>query len=275
MGGDVVPIAAVALGLIIGLVIGGLGGGGGVLTVPALVYLLGQTAQDATTGSVLIVGTSALVGTVMRIRGRGLDWRTGLTFGAVGVPLAYLGSVLNQQVDQTVLLLAFAAITILAAVAMLLHGPADHDADNPPTPSSGPGVAVLVRPPTVRVRRLVRIGNVVAWAAAVGFLTGFLGVGGGFLLVPVLVIVLRMPIARAAGTSLLIMVLNAVAALGARAGELSLDWYVIVPFAIASVAGTLLGKRVADQLSGTTITRAFAVMLLLVGLAVGFESVLT
>src|SRR5580765_7961990 len=77
-------ITAALLGLLIGLVIGGLGGGGGVLTVPALVYLLGQDVHDATTGSVLIVGVSAVVGVLARLRG--VDWRTGLAFGVVGIP---------------------------------------------------------------------------------------------------------------------------------------------------------------------------------------------
>ena len=95
---------------------------------------------------------------------------------------------------------------------------------------------------------LVRVGTVVGCGAAVGFLTGFLGVGGGFLVLPVLVIALRMPVTAAIGTSLLIMVLNAAAALASRSGDLSVDWAVVVPFTLASVVGTLLGRRVADRL---------------------------
>ena len=109
---------------------------------------------------------------------------------------------------------------------------------------------------------LVRIGTVVGCGAAVGFLTGFLGVGGGFLVLPVLVIALRMPVTAAIGTSLLIMVLNAAAALASRSGDLAVDWAVVVPFTLASVVGTLLGRRVADRLSGTALTRIFAVLLL-------------
>ena len=111
--------AAAAFGLVIGLVIGGLGGGGGVLTVPALVYLLGLTPQDATTSSVIIVGISSALGIAVRIHGRGLDWRTGIALGVVGAPAAYAGSLLNHRVDPPTLLLAFAAVTILAAAAML------------------------------------------------------------------------------------------------------------------------------------------------------------
>ena len=88
-------IVAAALGIVVGTVIGGLGGGGGVLAVPALVYVLGQSAHDATTGGVLIVGVTALVGAVARIRERGVEWRTGIAFGAVGIPAAFLGTLLE------------------------------------------------------------------------------------------------------------------------------------------------------------------------------------
>jgi len=275
-------IATAALGLVIGLVIGGLGGGGGALTVPALVYLLGLTAQDATTSSVLIVGISSLAGVATRMRDRSVHWRTGLAFGAVGVPVAWLGSVLNHRVGEPVVLVTFAAVTVLAAVAMLVESrPGECDAPPDaarPDPASLPGGAggtvVAARPAVGRRRMLARIGIVVGGGAAVGFLTGFLGVGGGFLVVPVLVIALRMPLAAAAGTSLLIMVLNAASALASRFGDLSVDWAVVVPFTLASVVGTLLGRRVAGRLSGATLTRLFAVLLLLIGIFVGAESLL-
>ena len=123
-------LVAAALGIVVGIVIGGLGGGGGVLTVPALVYVLGQNAHDATTGGVLIVGVTALVGTLVRVRERGIEWRTGIAFGAVGMPAAYLGTLVNRNVDQPVLLIAFACLTLLAAAAMLWRG--DEPPDDPP-----------------------------------------------------------------------------------------------------------------------------------------------
>ena len=272
-------VATVALGLVIGLVIGGLGGGGGALTVPALVYLLGLTAQDATTSSVLIVGISSLVGVATRIRSP--RWRTGLAFAAVGVPVAYLGSVLNQQVSQTAVLVTFAVVTVVAAVAMLLEsrGPGTEGcadvSDGVEHSAAKAGTVVAARPAVARRRLLIRIGTIVGCGAAVGFLTGFLGVGGGFLVLPVLVIALRMPLPAAIATSLLIMVLNATSALASRFGDLAVDWTVVVPFTLASVVGTLLGRRVADRLSGAALTRIFALVLLLVGIFVGVESVLS
>jgi uncharacterized membrane protein YfcA len=276
---------AAVLGLVVGVVIGGLGGGGGVLTVPALVYALGQSAQDATAGSVIIVGIAAVVGALARIRGGGVDWRTGIAFGVVGVPVAYLGTVLNRHVGQPVLLLAFAALTLLAAAAMLLNGPdkrdgpADAGTDGPVGPGDGSGTVeggtvVAARPDTRRRELIATIVEVVVCGATVGFLTGFLGVGGGFLVVPALVIVLRMPMARAIGTSLLIIVLNSISSVASRLGAMHLDWHVIGPFAIAAVIGTLVGKRIADRLSGATLARAFAILLVLVGVFVGTQSLI-
>ena len=137
------------------------------------------------------------------------------------------------------------------------------------------GTALAVRPTVGRRRVLVRVGVVAGCGAAVGFLTGFLGVGGGFLVLPVLVIALRMPLPAAVGTSLLIMVGNSASALVSRIGDLDVDWTVVVPFTLASVVGTLLGRRLADRLPGAALTRIFALMLLLVGIFVGAESLLT
>ena len=273
-------VVTVALGLVIGLVIGGLGGGGGALTIPALVYLLGLTAQDATTSSVLIVGISSLAGAAVRLRDGGLRWGTGLAVAAVGVPTAYLGGVLNHRAGQAVVLVTFSAVTVLAAVAMLLESrggdcddpPGDDPPGGDPAPASG-RVAVAARPVVDR-RALIRIATVVGCGAAVGFLTGFLGVGGGFLVMPVLVIALRMPVPAAIATSLLIMVLNSAAALASRFGDLAVDWSVVVPFTLASVVGTLLGRRVAGRLSGAVLTRTFAVLLLIIGIFVGVESLM-
>lgn len=273
------------LGLVIGLVIGGLGGGGGVLTVPALVYVIGQTAQDATTSSVVIVGTTAVVGVLVRARGRLVRWRTGLAFGAVGVPAAAAGSVLNQRVAEPVLLLSFAALTVLAAIAMIL------DSRRTPVPDSAgeraaagasrrpdaPGAVDAPASPGTRTasRAATRVATIVLWGIVIGFLTGFLGVGGGFLAVPVLVVVLRVPMAYAIGTSLLIIAVNSAAALATRAGAAELDAALLVPFTAAAVVGSIAGKLVSDRVSSTALTRAFALLLLLVGAFVAAESVLS
>ncbi|GEL20646.1 sulfite exporter TauE/SafE family protein [Pseudonocardia asaccharolytica] len=278
--------AAVGLGLVVGIVIGALGGGGGVLAVPVLVYLLGQTALEATTSSLVIVGITALVGALARTRAGLVQWRTGLGFGLVGVGTAYLGTMLNARLSQPVLLLAFAALILVCATAMLVKTPADGGAEppEPPEPTGPAGgsettrsaTAVATRAPaTAHSSRLGTAAKALLAGLTVGFLTGLLGVGGGFLVVPALVFALRMPIAPAIGTSFLIIVINSVASLGARADSLTLDWEVVAPFLIAAIVACFAGKRIAERLPGRALGQAFAVLLLLVGVFVGAQSLLS
>lgn len=260
-------LLALGLGALIGLVIGALGGGGSILTVPALVFVVGLSAQAATTASLVIVGLTAAVAAVGHARSGGTRWRTGSLLAVAGVPASVLGSLLNRSVDENVLLLAFAALMLVAAAGMLLR---TRQQDEPHEHGSGPGAtATAVRP--ARVRAVLRLGSA---GALIGFLTGFLGVGGGFVIVPVLVLALRFPMPAAVGTSLLVIALNSAVALGARATDgASYDWDVIVPFTAAAIVGSLLGKRISDRLPAATLTRAFAVLLLLVAVYVAVRAV--
>jgi hypothetical protein len=250
-----VTVAAAGLGLLIGLVFGAVGGGGSVLTVPVLVYVLGQGAQEATTTSLVIVGITATVAAVSHSRSGGTSWRAGLLLAAAGVPASLLGTALNRRADHDVLLLTFAALLLVAAAGML-------------------GAAAPEEGPHDRPVRRGRVG----WAAplvaglAVGALTGFFGVGGGFVLVPVLVLALGYPMALAIGTSLLVIALNAAVALLARAGSLDVDPEVAVPFTLAAVAGSLAGARMSSRLPAETVGRAFGGLLVLVALYTGARS---
>jgi len=264
-------LAALGLGLLIGLVIGALGGGGSILTVPVLVFLLGLSAQEATSGSLVIVGVTAVVASAAHARTGGTRWRIALTIGAAGVPASVLGTRVNGLVDENVLLLCFAALMLVAAVGMILRSSEHHDDDRQDDDLAGggdrggSGTATATRPPDVSastgrsaVLRLVSVGLLI------GFLTGFLGVGGGFVIVPVLVIALRLPMSVAVGTSLLVIALNSGVALLARAGQGAFDWEVIGPFTLTAVAGSLAGKKIAERVANNTLTRAFAVLLVLV-----------
>lgn len=256
-------LAAVGLGLLIGLVIGALGGGGSILTVPALVFVLGLTAQDATSGSLVIVGITAAVATVGHARSGRTRWRVGAFIALAGLPASVLGTRLNQRVDENILLLVFAVLMLLAAAGMLIRRRDDDGTDQedqqPRTPTAA-GAA--------RWFRLIAAGLVI------GFLTGFLGVGGGFVIVPALVLALSFPMPLAVGTSLLVIALNAVVALAARAGTGSFDWEVIVPFTAAAVAASLGGTLLADRLPSRQLTQGFGVLLVLVAVYVGVRAVL-
>ena len=245
---------ALGLGLLIGVTLGALGGGGSILTVPVLVYLLGESPQSATTASLVIVGVTSAAAAVGHARGHRVRWLAGAVVGAVGVPASLLGTRLNAEVDPDVLLVSFAALMVVAAAAMLLRtlkGTSTPDEDDEQLRGAG------TRAPRTAVK-------VVVAGLVVGFLTGFLGVGGGFVIVPALVLALGYDMPVAVGTSLLVISLNSGVALVARGAEGSFSWAVIVPFTLAAVVGSSGGKRLADAASGTMLTRAFAVLLLLV-----------
>lgn len=257
-------IATLAVGLAVGLLMGVLGGGGGVLTVPVLVYLLGESPQGATTASLVIVGVTALVAAGTRWRSGGVRGWTGVAMGALGMPAAYAGTAVNQRLDPQGLMLAFAALLLLVAAALLAgtrRGP-----EGVPPPAGRVAVRALPSAATVL--------TVVPAALGIGFLTGLLGVGGGFLVVPALVLLLRMPMAAAIGTSLLVIAVNSGASLAARAGVAEFDWDLIVPFTLAAVVATTFGRRVGARFSGDALTRAFAVLLVAVAGIVVAQSLL-
>lgn len=280
-------LGALGLGVLIGLSLGALGGGGSILTVPALVYVLGFSAQDATTASLVIVGVTAAAGAIGHARSGHTRWGAGVLLAAVGVPASLLGTVLNRRVDPDALLLCFAALMLVAAVGMLVRSRTSQGAPPAPVPAepaagAAPGGGTLTA--TRQVTRPVgdqpaggRVGRALRLTGAglgVGFLTGFLGVGGGFVVVPVLVVLLSTPMPVAIGTSLLVISLNSAVALAARAGGGGFDWGVIVPFAAAAVAGSLAGKRAADRVSADKLTIAFAVLLVAVAVYVAAQAVL-
>jgi len=264
---------AIGSGAVIGLSLGALGGGGSILTVPALVYLLHQPAHAATSGSLIIVGLTALVGAGAHWRAGRVRVGAGLAFALLGVAGSFAGSRASAAVNPHVLLLGFAALMLAAAVAM-----ARRSARNARATASVPTAASPTVPPdpdTPRTRWTTRTTlRVLLAASAVGLLTGFFGVGGGFVIVPALVLALGFGMAEAVGTSLLVIAFNSAVALGARAQGLQLDWAVLGVFTAAAAIASLAGKRVADVVSGQALNRAFVALLVLVAAYVGVQSVL-
>ena len=263
-------LAALTLGLLIGLAMGALGGGGSILTVPALVYLLGLSAQEATTASLVIVGVAAATASLSHARSHHTRWGAGTLLALLGVPASLVGTALNRSVDPNALLLCFAVVMLLAAVGMLARARAVTRASSGERTVIDAGASTGA-PPRGRTGQALRV---VAGGLGVGFLTGFLGVGGGFVVVPVLVVLLGVPMPTAIGTSLLVISLNSAVALAARTGHGSFAWEVITPFTIAAVSGALAGKRVADRLSPGTLTFSFAALLVAVGAYVAIRAVL-
>jgi uncharacterized protein len=253
---------AVPLGLAIGIALGALGGGGAIIAVPALVYVLGQDPRTATTSSLVIVGLTSLIALVPHARVGRVRFAQGLAFGVLGTVGSVAGSRLSASVPQSVLLTAFAALMLLVAVLMFRRAArAPRDLGNAIDPLVEP--MLTLRPFACACPR---VAKVVVAATAVGLITGFFGVGGGFALVPALVLALGFPMPVAVGTSLLVITVNSATALAARLGSGSshLDWTVIGAFTGAAILGGLLGGRIASRANPRHLTIAFAVLLVLV-----------
>jgi len=264
---------ALPVGLLIGLSLGALGGGGSILTVPALVYLLGQDTRSATTGSLLIVGVTALAGLAAHARQGRVRVAQGLVFGMLGVAGSWAGSRLSAGVAPNLLLAAFSALMLVVAAVMYSRGRrARH------TPANAPGATDLCSQPVLTVAPwscdCPRAARVLVTATAVGLLTGFFGVGGGFAVVPALVIALGFAMPVAVGTSLLVIVVNSASALLARAGQgIHPDWVLLGTFSLAAIVGSVLGGRVASRVAPRTLSRAFTALLVLVALYTAARSV--
>ncbi|GAB3069340.1 sulfite exporter TauE/SafE family protein [Pedococcus soli] len=259
------------LGLLIGLALGALGGGGSILTVPALVYLLAQDPRSATTSSLLIVGATSLIALAPHARAGRVRFGQGLMFGALGTAGSFAGSALAAHVDPQVLLTAFAGLMLVVATLMIRRS------------LRSTGVAGGLEDPTAEpiltfnpiTCACPRLAKVVVTATAVGLLTGFFGVGGGFVLVPALVLALSFPMPVAVGTSLLVIAVNSATALTARitTGSTHLDWPLIAGFTAAAVVGSLFGGRITSRVKPSHLTRAFAVLLVAVALYTAARSI--
>lgn len=239
------------LALMVGMLLGTLGGGGAILTVPILTTLVHQTPAQATAGSLVVVGLSSLVGLVPHQRAGRVRVADGVTFGLLGVVGAAVGSRASTAVRGPVLMTAFAALLIVVAAIMWRRR-------SRATAATGAERGWLAK---------------VAAATGVGLLTGFFGVGGGFVIVPALTLVLGLPMTTAVATSLLVIAINSAASLATRASTgLDLDWSVIAPFAVLAVIGTLLGARVSQRLDQDRLQVAFIVLLVLVAIGVAAQN---
>jgi len=225
----------IALGLVIGLSLGLLGGGGSILTVPALVYLVGQTPQAAVTTSLAIVGANSALGASFHRAQGTLNWKIALLFGSVGMLASYAASNISRMLPPAVLLIAFALLMLVIGILMLTGSNRMENANHPPRSS------------------WVTLGS----GLGVGLLTGVLGVGGGFLIVPALVMFVGLPMQVAVGTSLVIIALNSFAGLLGHLGG-TMDYFLIVVFSMAGLAGTFVGSRLNKKLPAQNVQKLFA-----------------
>lgn len=233
---------ALVLSLFIGLSLGLLGGGGSILTTPILVYALGVEPKAAIATSLVVVGITSLSGVVQHARLRNVEWRTGFTFGAAGMVGAFAGGKLAGFLEARTLMVAFAGMMLVTAAAMF-RGRKEPSADAP-APS-------LLR--------------VVLYGLGVGSITGLVGAGGGFVVVPALALLGRLSMHRAIGTSLLVITLNTAAGFLGHLGHVEVDWRLAALVSTSAVVGSLVGSRLAPRVPAAALRRGFAVFVLFMG----------
>jgi uncharacterized protein len=231
-----------ALAAAIGLSLGLLGGGGAILTVPVLVYVLGYAAKPAIAMSLVVVGITSLIGATLHWRLGNVRVGMALTFGLFAMIGAFAGAKLSLLLSGGVQLVLLALVMTAAAASMLRRS--RHDAE--PNAAWRPALFVPV-------------------ALGVGMLTGLVGIGGGFLVVPALVLLARVPMRQAVGTSLLVIAMNSACGFAGYLGTVHLDWTILAGFTGTAVVGALAGTALVTHVPQAALKRGFAILLLVVG----------
>lgn len=237
-----VAILGFGLAVVIGLVLGLLGGGGAILAVPALHYVLGYPVKSAIPMSLVVIGLTSGFGVIHHTRAGSVRWRTAAAFGIPAIVGALIGAELGLRVDPAAQLTVFGLVLGAAAISMLRAGFSRQEHH---------GVPVRMR------RRFVALVG-----AGVGILTGFAGVGGGFLYVPALSLIAGLPMKDAIGTSLMLITLSCGAGLARYAGDVRLDWPAIALFTGLAFVGVAIGSRLIPYFSARQLKRYFAFLLI-------------
>ena len=248
---NIETIAALLMASLIGVALGLLGSGGTMITLPVLVYVAGVPASQAVAMALVVVGGTGLAGSVMQYRRGQFDLRVALLFAVTGMVGAYGGARLTHLVSQPVLLTVFAAIMLAVGATLFQERREVKQAAN-----RGP----------------VRCATV---GAVVGVLTGFLGIGGGFLIVPALVLFGGLDIKKATGTSLAVIALNSLSGLAGQIRYVQFDWWMAMAFLAAATVGMAGGVAAKGRFSERAIRKMFAAFVLVVGLAMTWQNVTT
>lgn len=240
-------IVGYALAALIGLSLGVMGGGGSILTVPIFVYVLGFDPKLAIAMSLPVVGGTSLIGAASHWKAGNVNLKTASLFGVIAMAGAYVGARLAIFLSGHLQLALLALVMLAAAVSMLRSARSDARRGDPPA------------------ERAMALGLLVPVALAVGLLTGIVGIGGGFLVVPALVVLARVPMKQAVGTSLLVIAMNSAAGFAGYLGHVSLPWGFVAGFTAVAAAGILAGTYLVRYVSPSALKRGFAVFLLLMG----------
>lgn len=249
---------ALTLGVLIGVLLGLLGGGGSILAVPALVYGLSFGVEEAIPISLIVVAAASAVGALPKIRAGLVRWRMAGIFAVAGIPATVAGSILSRHLSESALLVGFAVVMVVAGIRML--------ADRGDT-----GTACAVRTGRVDWRRCAP--RSIGAGLLVGLLTGLFGVGGGFLAIPALVVLLGVEMSAAIGTSLLIIVANSVAGVFSHLHGVNVNWSITAAFVGGAMVASLLAGYVGTKVDTAALQHWFAYLVFVVAAYVLVDTV--
>ncbi|GAA3452409.1 sulfite exporter TauE/SafE family protein [Dactylosporangium matsuzakiense] len=238
-------VLTVALATVIGVSLGMLGGGGSILAVPLLIYVAGLPAKEAIATSLLVVGATSAVAVIPHLHAGRVRWRTGLIFGAAGMTGAYTGGRLAEYIPAGILLTTF-AVMMLATAAAMIRG--RRGAEDKPVPHELP------------------IFRVVIDGVTVGLVTGLVGAGGGFLVVPALALLGGLPVPVAVGTSLVVIAMKSFAGFAGYLHTVTLHWGLAATVTVAAVAGSLIGAKLAGRIPADTLRKSFGWFVVVMGI---------
>ena len=240
----------VLLATLVGLSLGLLGGGGSILTVPLLTYVAGMDAKEAIAASLFVVGTTSVVSTIAHARRGNVQWRTGLIFGVASMVGAFLGGLLGGFIPSTILMVAFALMMLATATAMLRGRKKKADTGE---------------------KKALPLGKILAEGLGVGLVTGLVGAGGGFLVVPALALLGGLPMPIAVGISLLVISLKSFAGLAGYMTSVSLDWPLVLAVTAAALVGALIGARLTSVVPEQALRKGFGVFVLVMGVFILYQ----
>ncbi len=234
---------ALVLGVAVGILLGLLGGGGSIVAVPVLVYALDLPLAEAIPTSLLVIGVASATGAIPKVRAKLVEWRLAAIFAATGIVGTLVGSALGRHLPEAAVMIGFAIVMIIAGARML--GSTDDVGTACKTGNSG-----------IDWRRCAP--RSIPTGFGVGVLTGLFGVGGGFLIIPALVLLLGIEMSVAVGTSLVVIVANSAAGLIAQADGLGGNGPLTAAFAGAAIAGSLVAGRLSTRIDTDKLRTWFA-----------------
>ncbi|MDP2828069.1 MAG: sulfite exporter TauE/SafE family protein [Sulfuricellaceae bacterium] len=259
---------AIISGAITGIVLGLFGSGGSIIAMPALMYLLDVEAKSAIAMSMGIVAVTATISGWDNWRRGNVDLKVALIFGFFGVIGTYGGARLGVHTPVQVQLTLFALVMYAAAWKMLQvkRQPASQLA-------TAGGPPLLLEEEEDKVIS-AHMGHIAAHGVGVGVLTGLVGVGGGFLIVPALVLLSGIPMKIAIGTSLVIVAAKSYSGFAGYVGSVPVDWMTMALFTTVTVTGSFVGTRIAHRFSQATLKRSFGIFLVFVATYILLKTVL-